>query len=63
MSKRKHKKNPMPLENEKICHYCEHCIYICEGDYICAKHQCIVIGEWEPTEEFCHCEGKDFVKI
>lgn len=43
---------------------CNHCEYICEGDFICDKkaEPVVVISAWEPTEDYLWCEkrrGKD----
>lgn len=37
---------------------CEHCLYICEGDFICDKNEepVLVIEDWEPTEDFMWCD-------
>lgn len=48
---------------EKYCDpaMCDNCIYIGEGDFICARfldedvYPPIVISEWEPTEHFAQC--------
>lgn len=36
---------------------CEHCIYICGGDFVCDKkaEPVLVIEEGEPTEDFMWC--------
>lgn len=44
------------------CFDCDNCQYIGEGDHICDVHHVGVICEWEPTDEFYHCGGKDFVE-
>ena len=36
---------------------CDHCLYICEGDFLCEKHQEIVVSDWEPTENYLMCGG------
>jgi hypothetical protein len=58
MSKRK-RKNGQPNN----CEYCEHCIYVGEGGYMCDMSNEIVIDDFEPTEDFYMCDGKDFLKI
>lgn len=50
------------MKDKKNCFYCENCIYLCEGDYICDVMQEIVVSAFEPTEDFMICEGKKFVK-
>lgn len=39
---------------------CEHCEYICEGDFICDKkvEPVMVICDWEPTEDFLWCKAR-----
>lgn len=61
MSKRKHK----PKTGDELvsnCFNCENCQYIGEGDHVCDIHQVGVICEWEVTEDFYYCCGKDFVE-
>lgn len=60
MSKRKHKKRKIRTELIKNCHNCEHCIYVGDGGFFCDVCTYIVIEDWQPTEEFCFCDGKDF---
>ena len=62
MSKDKRVKNRNPLERTN-CFNCNNCTYIAEGDHICDMDNEFVISDWEPTEHFYHCEGKDFEKI
>jgi hypothetical protein len=60
MSKKKRKHlNP----EQKNCYYCEHCIYLGEGGYMCGMNNDIVIEDWQPTEDFNSCKGKEFVSI
>lgn len=58
MSKRKRN----PKDRLKNCHCCDHCIYVGEGGYMCDVHNEIVIDDFEPTEEFYMCNGKDFLQ-
>ena len=44
----------------KNCHCCDHCVYIGEGGYMCDISNDIVIEDWEPTEDFYICDGKEF---
>lgn len=39
---------------------CDHCMYICEGDFICDKEAeaVIVVSDWEPTEDYLWCQGR-----
>lgn len=36
---------------------CEHCVYICEGDFLCEKYAepVIVVSDWEPTDDYLKC--------
>ena len=56
MAKVKPKKKP---KDKVYCDpsACDHCLYICEGDFLCEKHQEIVVGDWEPTENYLICGG------
>lgn len=64
MNKRKNKPKGDPFSHNKPnCHNCCNCEYIGEGDYMCSMNNDIVIAEWQPTEDYCSCEGKDFEKI
>jgi hypothetical protein len=42
---------------------CENCLYIGEGDYMCDTNNEIVIEEWQPTEDYYYCGGKEFVAL
>lgn len=46
-------------QKHRICDpaVCDECLYICEGDFLCEKHQQIVVSEWEPTEYYMMCGG------
>ena len=59
MSKRK-RKHP---ECKRNCHNCNNCVYIGEGDYMCSMSNDIVIENWQPTEDYYSCEGKEFENI
>lgn len=49
---------------QMICHECVLCFYVGNGDYICENDPtAVVIEEWEPTEEFMRCKGKEFVEL
>ena len=42
------------------CTGCQHCTYIGEGDFVCAKHICepdkaLVIDGWVPTDNYLQC--------
>ena len=41
------------------CEYCEDCIYICEGDFICDRYSppVLVKSDWEPTDYYCDCQA------
>ena len=61
MSKRKHKKSH--TECDRNCYNCNNCEYIGEGGYMCSMNNDIVIEDWQPTEDFNSCKGKDFESI
>jgi hypothetical protein len=45
----------------KMCQNCEHCIYLCEGDFICDMDEpTLIIEEWQPTKDYYNCGGVDF---
>jgi len=47
----------------KICHDCDHCQYIGEGDSICdVEPGNIVLEDFLPGEDFMCCDGKNWVK-
>ena len=52
------------MKDNKIhgCHDCEHCIYVGEGGFVCDLTYDVVMDEWEPTEEFYQCKGKEWVE-
>ena len=37
---------------------CDECLYIGEGDFLCDRHQEIVVSDWTPTEEYLMCQKK-----
>lgn len=45
-----------------ICHSCEHCIYIGEGDSICDAdvEPRFILDDWEPTDDFWWCAGSEY---
>ena len=64
MDKRKHKPRVIThSENSRNCYNCNNCEYIGEGGYMCSMNNDIVIEEWQPTEDYRSCKGKDFEKI
>lgn len=50
-------------ECKQNCFYCGKCTYIGEGDYICEDSTEVVIGDWQPTENFYSCKGKGYEKL
>lgn len=41
------------------CFNCDHCLYICEGDYICDLDNSLIIEDFsDPTEDFFFCDGE-----
>ena len=47
---------------QKDCFNCENCLYIGEGDSICDFSFALVLDDWEPTDEFMICAGKDWTE-
>ena len=47
----------------KCCFECAHCQYIGEGDHICDVNMEIITDDWEPTDMFYHCGGKEFIEL
>jgi len=41
------------------CEYCEDCIYIGEGDFVCDKYypKMLVKEDWTPTDYYCNCKA------
>ena len=62
MSKRNRYKRCPNKEQVKCCFECANCQYIGEGDHICDVSMDIIVDEWEPTDMFYHCGGKEFVE-
>lgn len=62
MSKRKHKKSHRS-ECERNCYNCNNCEYIGDGGYMCSMNNDIVIEDWQPTDDFNSCKGKDFESL
>lgn len=48
------------MTEKRNCFYCENCIYLSEGDYLCDMLQEIVVSAFEPTEAFLVCKGRKF---
>ena len=64
MSKKHRKNRPTPAEKPvKCCFDCANCMYIGEGDHLCDVNMELITDDWEPTEMFYHCGGKEFVEI
>ena len=55
MSKKSNKEDSV-----KCCFECDHCLYIGEGDHICDVNNEVITSDWEPTEKFYCCGGKEF---
>ena len=53
------------LDEQPICINCDHCIYIGEGDSICDADDepKIVLGDWEPTDDFWWCNGSEYEEM
>ena len=41
--------------------YCEECLYLGDGAFICDEHLKIVVADWQPTENYLICQqgGQD----
>lgn len=63
MNKEKRKMKRKHPELNKNCYNCNNCIYIGEGGYMCSMSNDIVIEDWQPTEDFNSCGGKEFANI
>lgn len=62
--KRKHKPRAIIRnENSRNCYNCNNCEYIGEGGYMCSINNDIVIEDWQPTEDYRSCGGKEFERI
>lgn len=59
--KPKKKKNKPQNSKPRFCDpgACDHCEYICEGDFLCDKHQTVVVADWEPTEDYMICKRRN----
>ena len=55
-------RNQSSKELHKSCFNCEKCQYIGEGDHLCEVSMTLVTDDWETTEDFYHCGGKEFVE-
>lgn len=38
---------------------CDCCQYIGDGDFLCDKHQTIVVSDWEPTDDYMICKRRN----
>lgn len=54
------KNKPNPDRKVRFCDpgACDFCLYIGEGDFLCDKHQVIVVADWQPTEDYRKCRPK-----
>lgn len=57
----KKKKKYNPDHKQQFCDpgACDCCQYIGEGDFICDKHQVIVVSDWEPTSDHMICKRRE----
>lgn len=60
-TKKKHKKKTDIERKQRFCDpgACDCCQYIGDGDFLCDKHQTIVVSDWEPTEEYMICKRRN----
>ena len=62
---RKKPKNQQGGRNQssnKSCFECDKCQYIGDGDHLCEVSMTLVTDDWEVTDDFYHCGGKEFVE-
>ena len=61
MKKKQKKKNPDIERKQRFCDpgACDCCQYIGDGDFLCDKHQTIVVSDWEPTEDYMICKRRN----
>lgn len=47
------------MSKKNNCEYCEDCIYIGEGDFICDRYYppVTVKEDWMPTDYYCNCKA------
>lgn len=55
------KERKKPLTKARNCYSCDHCTYLGGGDHMCDVDNEIVVDAWDPTDEFYHCKGKDYI--
>lgn len=57
---RKQKKHD-PDRKQQFCDpgACDCCQYIGDGDFLCDKHQTIVVSDWEPTNDYMICKRRN----
>lgn len=47
-------------DKEKQCDNCIYCTMKTIGNYICSRSNEVVMEDWQWTEHFASCQGKDF---
>ena len=59
--KNKRKKKSATESKPRFCDpgACDCCQYIGDGDFLCDKHQTIVVSDWDPTEDFMICKRRN----
>jgi hypothetical protein len=57
------KKKRKPMTSERNCYNCTKCVYLSEGGYMCECNNEVVIEDFEPTDDFYSCGGKEFEQI
>ena len=48
------------LKRDRCCLNCDHCIPIGEGDHWCDECLVMVLDEYEPTDDYYSCNGKEW---
>ena len=40
------------------CSTCDNCICLGEGNHYCEVNESLVLDEYEPTDDYCWCDGE-----
>ena len=57
-----YKKNQRKTKYRRVsnnCEYCDDCLYICEGDFICSRfgRPVLVKVDWTPNDYYSNCKA------
>lgn len=62
--KKKNNKRPFnPNERDACCDTCQSAQYVGAGDVWCDKHEVFIRTEWNVTDDFLKCLGKDYRQL